>query len=175
MNAYTPERTPAHSPDPAVQDPGVVPSAPRRRGRWIGLASGLIVVVLGAGAALGLAQREVVEKRAVDPESEALSQALRGPLDVAFEECAFDDAEGATLADEGKTLILDTKGEDDFFGLDYIEAICVYDALEVPSRVINQIGATRALDGRVTDSWDVFTATWSYHPNSGLDLMITTD
>lgn len=96
-------------------------------------------------------------------------------LEAAYEACDYDDEFGAFLADEGHTLLLETAGDEDVLGMEYTDVLCAFTELEMPTRVITQIGATRALDGRVSDSWDGLTATWSYHPSSGLNLMITID
>ena len=57
----------------------------------------------------------------------------------------------------------------------YEQQSCGLDALDVPVSKKNLITSTRALDGRQTGSWDGFTATWSYHPDSGLNLKIEDD
>jgi hypothetical protein len=31
---------------------------------------------------------------------------------------------------------------------------------------------TRALDGRQQDTWGGYTASWSYHPDSGMELIV---
>jgi len=42
----------------------------------------------------------------------------------------------------------------------------------MPSFVSEAVWATRALDGRQEDSWPGYTAAWSYHPDSGLRMII---
>jgi hypothetical protein len=44
--------------------------------------------------------------------------------------------------------------------------------LETPAYVTEQIGQTRALDGRQTATWGDFEASWTYHPDNGLNLVI---
>lgn len=36
-----------------------------------------------------------------------------------------------------------------------------------------QMDSTRALDGMQTAEWDTFEAKWTYHPDDGLDVIIT--
>lgn len=43
----------------------------------------------------------------------------------------------------------------------------------MPESVKAHMFATRALDGRQTDTWPGFSASWSYHPDDGMDLVIT--
>jgi hypothetical protein len=31
---------------------------------------------------------------------------------------------------------------------------------------------TRALDGRQSETWEDFSASWTYHPDNGLDVLI---
>jgi hypothetical protein len=46
------------------------------------------------------------------------------------------------------------------------------DALKVPQAVRSHMEQTRALDGRQTDTWPGFTASWTYHPEQGLDVVV---
>ena len=42
-----------------------------------------------------------------------------------------------------------------------------------PTTVIAQMDSTRALDGTRDATWDGMTATWTYHPDDGLDVILT--
>ena len=44
--------------------------------------------------------------------------------------------------------------------------------LEVPCYVTSHIDSTRALDGQQTDEWDGISARWTFHPESGLHLVL---
>ena len=55
------------------------------------------------------------------------------------------------------------------FGLLYD---CALDSLGVPERVQSHIGTTRALDGTQEDSWEDYSARWTYHPDSGMNITI---
>lgn len=39
--------------------------------------------------------------------------------------------------------------------------------------MLSEIGQTRALDGRQKASWGKVEASWSYHPDRGLDMTLT--
>src|SRR5690625_485293 len=52
---------------------------------------------------------------------------------------------------------------------------CVLTELEAPSATWVKIGNTRALDGRQEDDWPGFKASWTYHPDSGLNILIERD
>ncbi|MEU4364282.1 hypothetical protein [Promicromonospora sp. NPDC023987] len=99
--------------------------------------------------------------------------ATSAPLADAYDLCNAADT-GGEIADEQTTLIFDTQGEDDATGVDYTAVVCVLSQLDTPERVTQAMESTRALDGRVTDSWDSFTASWSFHPDTGLDLVVST-
>jgi hypothetical protein len=93
-------------------------------------------------------------------------------LEQAVDECGTSAAYIYT-ADEGRTMIIDHEGEEDAGGASIDELVCVLAMLESPTSVTTQMDSTRALDGRQSASWDVYTATWSYHPDTGVDVIIT--
>nr|BFE69233.1 hypothetical protein GCM10020092_025340 [Actinoplanes digitatis] len=104
-------------------------------------------------------------------------------LSVATHRSSFEDVQascdpsrsGTSIADNGKTLLVDTTGEEDYSGVSYDAQKCILDALKMPTAVQTHIGETRALDGRQQDSWEGFTASWTYHPDDGCDMIIQTD
>jgi hypothetical protein len=78
---------------------------------------------------------------------------------------------GIEVKDDGHTLTIDTEGEDT--GGASIEALAaVLYALDTPDAVIARMDSTRALDGRQDASWADLTASWTYHPDDGLDVII---
>jgi hypothetical protein len=50
---------------------------------------------------------------------------------------------------------------------------CVLDSVKVPDFVRAQMDKTRALDGTQRESWANLSATWSYHPDTGLNVGLT--
>ena len=103
------------------------------------------------------------------------------PLQVVAETC---DLPQSAIGDEGTTLILDGEGKDDrkFVGGEMttvgeklaIEDIgCALGGIGAPDSVIAMMEGTRALDGRQTHIADGYSYTWSYHPDNGLDIIIT--
>lgn len=80
--------------------------------------------------------------------------------------------ENMATADDGDTLILDTKGKEDSDGLSTEDVACVLNSLDVPDAVLQHIDTTRALDGQQTDSWSGVDARWTYHPDDGLDITL---
>lgn len=87
------------------------------------------------------------------------------------------DACGAgEVVDDGRAIILDMRGEELFSGdLSYEDVVCVLDELDVPESIHTKMGATRSLDGRLSDSWAHYEASWTYHPDDGLDVLVELD
>lgn len=78
------------------------------------------------------------------------------------------------LEDDGRTLVINTLGQDDDpLGLGSFTAQCVYLDLDTPTWIQESVATTRALDGRQSAEWPGHQAQWSYHPNSGLSMIIT--
>jgi hypothetical protein len=92
-------------------------------------------------------------------------------LEDIHEVCLLEDAD-AQVKDDGKTLIIDGKGEEDATGAALTAIGCVIERVEMPDSVIAQMEQTRALDGMRSGSWEGYEATWNYHPDSGLNLIV---
>jgi hypothetical protein len=91
------------------------------------------------------------------------------PLRQAFAACHSGD-----LADADHTLVIDTAGEDYGTGSDTVDGLmCTLGKLSTPQAVIAQLEQTRALDGMQTAAWDGFGARWTYHPDAGVDVILT--
>ena len=78
-----------------------------------------------------------------------------------------------TLQDAGRTLSFATYGKYAGYGQNIpseSDFNCATRVMGMPAFVMNQINTTRALDGRVTASWGSLTATWTYHPDNGLNI-----
>lgn len=52
---------------------------------------------------------------------------------------------------------------------------CVGNRLAAPSSFIERLKQTRGLDGTQEAAWDGITATWTYHPENGLDVIFSID
>jgi hypothetical protein len=94
---------------------------------------------------------------------------LEPPLRQAFKTC-----ESGTLSDGDKTLVIDTLGEEYGTGSATFDGLmCTLNELKTPQAVIARMGQTRALDGMQSAHWDSFDASWTYHPDDGLDVILT--
>lgn len=103
------------------------------------------------------------------------------PLQAVAEQCDLPDS---AVGDDGTTLILDGEGKDDrkLVGGEMttvgeklsIEDIgCALAGIGTPDSVVSMMEGTRALDGRQSQDADGYSYTWIYHPDNGLDVIIT--
>lgn len=102
-----------------------------------------------------------------------------GPLTRVDRECS-ESLEGdwvANVGDEGNSLILRGAGEDDpeeDRAAALLSLVCIVDEVDVPDSVMARLDATRALDGTQSATFDSYEATWSYHPQSGINFVVET-
>jgi hypothetical protein len=75
------------------------------------------------------------------------------------------------LEDDGASLFIDGDGEEST-GASIDDIVLVLVALDTPDSVVNRMSNTRALDGMQEATWGNFNATWTYHPDDGLDIII---
>lgn len=139
----------------------------------------LTVTAVAAFAVLGVlwavfgGTTAVTGAAAADPDAAPVLSAL----EQASVECFAGEihAEGDTV-----TLILDmaVTGFDGSLNYDtgdasLDEVTCVLGELDAPTNVTARMDSTRALDGMQDAEWGKFEASWTYHPDDGLDLIIT--
>ncbi len=139
--------------------------APARRNGPPWLAPALIGGVVGAAGAV--AAMTVVPA--------ALSAIQESPLEEAYASCELESAVGIELRDDGKTITFDSKGEEDLTGASIVEIACILSELDMPSSISSHIDQTTSMDGRQSESWNGKTISWSYHPDRGLDGVLTLD
>lgn len=129
------------------------PATRRPRWPWITAAAVVLAAILGFGAYLAFGRDS-------------------GPTLTAANQKCNDGRTDARVDDGGKTLIINSSGDPIKSLVDTQTVACVLDELNATGAVRSHIESTRALDGRQTDSWDGFTAAWTYHPDDGLDITI---
>lgn len=126
----------------------------------IGLAVGLV-----AGLLIGLSAGSNAENDSLAPEESVAVM----PLKSAITKCSASNADGVEEGDEGKSLTITGYGL--LRGPTSAQFECLTDALDMPDSVRSRISATRALDGRQTAAWDGLSVSWTYHPDSGLNMV----
>lgn len=139
--------------------------------------SGLILGIAAGGVGFTVVDDITVkasEERATAAAEEALDD-QKDTLRSAVRRCISSGNESfAVLADHRTTLTLEQKGNDDYLGgISATELWCVIDRLDTPAAVVSHMEQTTSLDGRQTEYWDGFEASWSYHPDRGMDTVIT--
>ena len=77
------------------------------------------------------------------------------------------------LGDDGRSLTVDTNGEKRLSGFyDFEDLDCALRVLKVPDATRQKMLETTSMQGRQTDSWDGIEASWTYHPDNGLDVIL---
>ncbi|SDK90433.1 hypothetical protein SAMN05216282_11751 [Cryobacterium psychrotolerans] len=93
------------------------------------------------------------------------------PMAAAATECDVETNSWINVGDEGRSISMNSEGEE-AEGADISDIACIFGELDIPDSVINRLEGTRALDGGQTATWDDFSASWGYHPDNGLDIVI---
>lgn len=143
---------PAAPPPPSQDDKG------RRRDR------GKLWLAGGGGLAVGLIAGVLIAQLDFNQKSDAFSGAVTA--------CGVEATAGILLGDEGQSISMQTEGTESYGGAPYEDVACVLFELDVPDSVVSRIDSTRALDGRQDAEWDNYSASWGYHPDSGLDIVV---
>ena len=153
----SPDPRPYRQPAPAAGSWWDPSSAPRRAGRRMTF---VIAVVLTVCAAVAATLAWFVSRG----ESEAT-------LEVAKRECAANTAD-VRLGDDGRSMVIARVAAEEDPGASLIALTCILNRVDVPDAVMSHISSTRALDGRQQASWDGFAASWTYHPDDGLNIIL---
>ena len=140
----------------------VPPALAKSRKHWyfgaggliVGLAAGLVLGAVG-GAMTGAMAESSMIPRAVDA-------------------CSATGKEGVSIMDGGNSLNLQTAGEEST-GTSVATVVCVLGGLDAPDSLYSKLESTRALDGTKSADWPGFTASWTYHPDNGLNIIVESD
>lgn len=92
-------------------------------------------------------------------------------ITAAAETCDVTDTPGIYIGDNGQSITMSSEGGESS-GAAYGDVYCVLSELEIPDSVDSRISSTRALDGRQTAEWGEFSASWGYHPDDGLNIVV---
>ncbi|MEU4473536.1 hypothetical protein [Micromonospora sp. NPDC023888] len=147
-----PASTAGTSANPEV-DASSASTTPISRRRYLIAASAVVILLAVSMSILVLMQRD-------------------SPLEAARQACGAGREDWAMLGDDGSSLTLQSVGEERT-GLKLEQLQCYWTELKVPDAVIAEIEGTRALDGRQSGEWEDMDASWIYHPDNGLQMIIT--
>lgn len=135
------------------------PQKPSKKLLWIGLGGGFVGGVIATLVVTGI----------IGAVGSAGSQSFQKAADT----CNVAHTSGISLGDKGSSITIDTKGEKDSSGASMDDAVCILSALGIPDSVVSQMDDTSALDGRQTATWADVNASWTYHPNTGVKIILT--
>jgi hypothetical protein len=143
------------------------PPPPRRRASWV------LPAQIGAAGIVVLAAL-VVAALLVFPRFSRPARALGlPPAQTALRSAYIACGKVGDLTDDDRTLFLDMRGEKAGSGdLSAVQIDCYFQELKMPDYIIREMGQTTALNGRQSDTWSDFSASWTYHPDNGLDVLI---
>ena len=169
------------------ENPVLAPPTTRGRAWVLPVVTGIIGVVVGAGALAGIGQiRDAATERgaarvaalaqaSAQASAKSATAAKRAVLTGAVSSCKLMLAPGIELGDGGTTLTFDVKGDEELTGASYEDVVCIFGALKMPSNVSSHVDQTTSLDGRQEEKWAGITMAWTYHPDRGLDGVLTVD
>lgn len=90
----------------------------------------------------------------------------RDPMEQVAASC------GVSAASDGRSITVRTASAKAAGGKSVKDVACVLVGLGAPQHIYSLIDATRALDGMQSESWGDYVARWTYHPDSGLIIVI---
>ena len=120
------------------------------------------VLLLGVGVVIG---------SAIGSSSDESTPDSKPPFAAAKQKCAAYSPH-AKLGDGGRSLTISGEGKERD-GLPYTAVSCILREVDTPDAVIAQMESTRALDGRQQAQWGHIQASWTYHPDNGLQVILT--
>jgi len=142
-------------------------AGPQRRGAAPALPRVLPVVTAAGGLLIGI----VLGLWVLPAIGSAVGSVGPTAIETALETCDVSPGGYFALGDDGTSLSMQTEGAESP-GADLADVACVLTEVDVPDSVLTRIDSTRALDGRQEASWDDLDASWGYHPDDGLDLVL---
>lgn len=159
----TEQSTETFTPEVPVRKPlnKIVPAA--SAGLVVGIMLGIAGTLIATAAVAGAQAEAQAKAEAEKPR----------PLKAAVDSCRLGGSKNATLGDNGASLELDGMGKKGISGMTSKDRDCVLNAVNVPDFVRSRMENTRALDGTQRESWGSISATWTYHPDQGLDIVLT--
>lgn len=174
-DAGEPVGTETQSDSPAVPVFDTAPTAESNRAtpRWL-LPAAMAAVGVAIGAVCGSVITGAVIAADTAAQEQAAAQAAEEARSTRFADAARECGISGKVEvlDDGQTLLVDGAGKDFGSGdVTFTELDCIIGAVGAPESARSKMYETRSLDGRQSAEWDGVSASWSYHPDDGLDLI----
>jgi hypothetical protein len=128
-------------------------------------------MILGGALGFGLAKVDwpaASAQAATATPSPSASPVL--PIKDAMSRCGVSSSSYFSVGDGGTSLTVESGGKS--YGASMTDTYCVLHRLQAPDSMISRMGQTRALDGRQSATWKGYSASWGYHPDSGMNLVV---
>jgi hypothetical protein len=130
------------------------------------------VTIGTAGVALGIVIGVVLSIGVASVVNAAQSLTAGSPMSDAATACDVPETSPwIVVGDGGRSISMKSDGEESQ-GADLGQVMCVLAELDTPDSVISLMDSTRALDGRQAAEWKNLSASWGYHPDDGLDVVV---
>lgn len=126
----------------------------------LGITFSIAAVLAGCGTASPQAK----------PVATAAATQAEPPVEVAVKKCS-----PFLTGDNGHSISLDGQGKDETANTTKAsteQIACILTELKAPDYVIAKMDSTRALDGMQNADWAGISASWTYHPDNGLDVIL---
>lgn len=160
----------------STQDPHVVePERPRKARNlpaWVAAITCLVVGFSG-GMAIGTSSgdRSGTQTSASNTSKTLDEEVTLSPVSAALDSCDVDLSDlGVLVMDGGASVELNANYSLGDVSPSNVE--CVLAELGSPDSVYARMGRTRALDGTQTAEWGSYSASWTYHPDNGLNVIV---
>lgn len=94
-------------------------------------------------------------------------------LEAAVTYCGLEGNPYATVADDGRSVALDTTGDSTVEGLDAADLVCVLVDVDASDEALEAMSSTLPDDGPQSAEWSGIAATWQHRADAGLDVTLT--
>lgn len=104
------------------------------------------------------------------------AQDSKTDIEKALDSCNSALETWASVGDNGDTLTIDGQGKDDAADTkaSITSEACILSALDVTDAIVSEMDSTTAMMGRQEGTWGKHSISWTYHPDNGLDFIVTT-
>lgn len=156
---------------PAPAQPPTPPAKPRKRRTGLLVAVAVLAFVTGGGAGALLTLVLTGQVTGGVPSVLPGASPAESILSAAQRKCTPREA-GVRLGDHGKSLTIQTAGKKSD-GISITDLACLLREMKTTDAIISEMDTTRALDGRQSAEWNDLRASWTYHPDDGLNIVVT--